>query len=355
MDFKKFLQAKIFFIFSYYLGAGLFSAVAILSATRKGFYPNFIDLLYGFFLSSLLLLLVLYTVYRRERKFLNIIEENLEEEKSLDYVFNIPQGINPEFDLIRQGLIKNYGQYINTIDAYKDREKLMKHFNSRWIHEMKTPVSVMRLLIDQEKDDPASQPSRARLESMEEEIEKLSNGLEMALYTLRVDDFNKDLKVEDVNLTELVRLVINENKKSFIMNKVYPRLEASQDVYVKTDRKWLKFVINQIVVNGIKYTKVKDIDKKEILISIREKKDVEIVIRDNGIGIKKSDIGRIFEPFYTGLTGRKYLESTGMGLYLSKIIIDKLGHTLMVRSEEGEFTEFSIGFKEVKNIYSIRD
>lgn len=178
----------------------------------------------------------------------------------------------------------------------------------------------------------------------------------MALYALRVNDFNQDFKIEEINPIEITRDIINENKNAFIINSIYPKIVSEIEVKVKSDKKWLKFIINQIISNSIKYTKVKDIGNKYINIKLEEKGETIILfIEDNGIGIPKQDIDRVFNPFFTGENGRKYSESTGMGLYLSKDIIEKLGHGLYIKSTEGVGTKISIVFHHGKSIYNLDD
>lgn len=219
---------------------------------------------------------------------------------------------------------------------------------------MKTPVSVLKLALENEKDKNIDEQTRKSYESMEEEIEKLSNGLEMALYTLRVNDFELDFKVEEISLLEIVRNVINENKNAFIVNSIYPKIASKQDLTVKSDKKWMKFVIGQIVSNSIKYSKVKAGENKSVVFRIYRQDDRSILsIEDMGVGVPAEDLDKIFNPFFTGKNGRTYLESTGMGLYLSKEICNRLGHDIDVKSVEGEGTTVSIIFYCGRSIYNL--
>ncbi len=244
---------------------------------------------------------------------------------------------------------------MSILEKNQKKFKRQMDFNNRWIHEMKTPVSVIKLMLENEKDKNIEEITRKNYESIEEEIEKLSNGLEMALHTLRINDFELDFKVEEVSLNEIIRTVINENKSTFIVNSIYPKLVAEENVIVKSDKKWVKFIISQLLSNSIKYTKVKENGDKNIILHIYEENGKTILsIRDKGVGIPKGDLDRVFEPFFTGKNGRKYLESTGMGLYLLKDICDKLGHGIKVESIEGKGTTVSITFYKGKSIYNIQ-
>ena len=114
------------------------------------------------------------------------------------------------------------------------------------------------------------------------------------------------------------------------------------NVSIKTDSKWLEYVINQIVTNSIKYSKDEDIKLK--IYSKKFKECIKLYIEDNGIGISKEDIGRVFDKGFTGNNGRKYIKSTGMGLYLCKNLLQKLGHDIYINSKQNVGTRVVIVF-----------
>lgn len=347
---RDYLKMKVWLITTYYMGLLFMIVVITLSIVNEFGFISFKDIAYGLLLATFVLSIYLVMDYRKKRKFLDILVSRHDCNRDISYIFDLPEGIAWDYDIIRKSFIDNYSDYIFMLNKYEENQKLVRRFNNRWIHEMKTPVSVMKLILEAN-----SYLDKKEKISLEEEVEKLSNGLEMALHTLRINDFNLDFRVENVNLTELVRMIINGNKASFILNSVFPKMSFQENIFVKTDKKWIKFVINQLIINGIKYTKIKDINEKQIKIDIIDDGDVVLKIKDNGIGINKGDYNRIFEAFYTGRTGRKHLESTGMGLYLAKIVLDRLGHNIIVKSKEGNWTEFSIYFKKLANIYELED
>ncbi|WP_032079721.1 ATP-binding protein, partial [Clostridium drakei] len=118
------------------------------------------------------------------------------------------------------------------------------------------------------------------------------------------------------------------------------------------NKKWIYFVINQIVINAIKYSKMKIQDNKYITFKIKDENSrIVLSIIDEGIGIPKEDLNRVFNAFFTGKNGRKSDESTGMGMYLAKKICDKLGHKILVESEENKGSTFSIIFFKGKNLF----
>ena len=356
MDFKKYLKDRLLYIVFYFIAIGLTIVIMSLDLIIRKERLNFSSIIYAFILSSTFLTILIALDYIRKNKFYKVINKGLKEDKNLEYVFNLPNNLSKEHDIIKELLINDYMIYENILDKYRRTNKIQMDFNNRWIHQMKTPVSVIKLILENGKDDPIDEFTRKNYESIEEEIQKLSNGLEMALYALRVNDFNMDLKIEEVSPIEIARNVINENKNAFIINSIYPKIISENYIMVKSDKKWLKFIVNQIISNSIKYTKVKDVESKFINIKLEEEEDKTILsIEDNGIGIPKQDIDRVFNPFFTGENGRKHSESTGMGLYLSKDIVEKMGHDMYIESTEGVGTKISLVFHHGRSIYNLND
>lgn len=222
-----------------------------------------------------------------------------------------------------------------------DREQLRKEqadhhaFLDRWIHQMKTPVSVIELL-SQDIDEPEASDVR-------EETECLKEGLNTVLYMARLRSIQADFHIEKVELRTLIQEVNNEQKRLFIRNKIYPEIKAEGGNFiVETDEKWLYFILTQIIQNAVKYSKGY---ANQVTIHLYERSENIICeVIDYGVGIPESDKKRLFDLFFTGENGRKYRESTGVGLYLVKIVADYLGHTIEVESTEGKGTVFRIVF-----------
>ena len=166
----------------------------------------------------------------------------------------------------------------------------------------------------------------------------------MVLINARIDNFESDMQIEQVNLRDCVTEVINENKRLFITNRVFPQVSVGESIVVATDSKWLKFMLGQFVTNAVKYTFE---ENKKIIVSAKQHETtISLVVQDEGIGIPNSDLTRVTKAFFTGENGRKTGESTGMGLYLASEICDKLGHELQIESEVGKGTIISITFQQ---------
>lgn len=356
MKFKDYLKDKLLYIVIYFISTFLVITIMMLDLIIRKEGLQISNIIYSFILSSIALVIIISIDYFKKKKFYSPINYGLDKDEDLQYIFNIPDNMNNEYKFLKEVLVRDYTIYINTLERYKKTVKNQMNFNNRWIHEMKTPISVIKLMLENEKDKNIDENTRKNYESIEEEVEKLSNGLEMALHTLRINDFELDFKVEEVSLLKVVRTVINENKSTFIVNSIYPKILSEEDIVVKSDKKWVKFLISQILSNSIKYSKVKEDRDKEIIIKIYVEDDNTMVsIKDKGVGIPNGDLERVFDPFFTGKNGRKYLESTGMGLYLSKDICTRLGHGINIESIEGEGTTIFITFYNGKSIYNLEN
>ncbi|AUN16442.1 HAMP domain-containing histidine kinase [Clostridium botulinum] len=210
-------------------------------------------------------------------------------------------------------------------------------FINQWVHQMKTPLSVIQLQMQEyEGEEP--------FDSMKVEISKLNRGLNMAMYFARLDSFQKDFIVEKFSLYNLVMSKVNEEKQIFIKNRILPKVEIDDSIEVYSDVKWMKFVLEQLIVNGVKYSK--DKGKELIIRAYDEENAAKLSVIDKGVGIPKKDIKRVFDPFFTGENGRNFGESTGMGLHIVKRICDSLGHNVFIESKVSEGTTVSIIFKK---------
>ncbi|WP_455538474.1 ATP-binding protein [Terrisporobacter sp.] len=219
---------------------------------------------------------------------------------------------------------------------YKISSKEYKEYVEMWIHEVKTPVASSKLIIE-------NNPSQIT-ESIEEEINQIDYYLEQALFYARSYSVQKDYIIKKTNLRDLVNTVIRKNSKDFIRYKIRLSLK-NLDYYVYTDTKWLEFIINQIISNSIKY---KSENPSIEIYAIQNRNNICLYIKDNGIGIDKKDIVKVFEKGYTGNTGRIYIKSTGIGLYLCKKLCHKLGLYISLKSDIDIGTELQIIFPKTE-------
>jgi len=324
---KIFLYDHISFVLLY-----LFNMLFLFIFYRNlGGFETLENVYYFIFLSSFLLgVFLLYRYFSNKRLYnkLNKMPFKLEDTLSSAGTTPISEGIN-------RLLKTQYNLYQEQIQLYKLKQAEHLTFINQWVHQMKTPISVIHLILQENEGEPY-------VEKVRQELERISRGLNMALNMARVTSFEHDFAVETVLLHSIVTEVINEQKRYFIRKRVYPEVRIDSNVTVKSDKKWLKFIVEQLLVNAIKYTEG---ENKKVIVSACDSEEGKVLeVKDQGVGIPKKDIRRVFEPFYTGENGRRFGESTGMGLYLVSKVCKKLGHRIEIESKPGEGTSVRIIF-----------
>ena len=208
-----------------------------------------------------------------------------------------------------------------------------KEYIETWVHEIKTPIASARLILENDEGYINK--------SVLEEIEKVEGFIEQVLFYARSSTVERDYIIKKIPLKNSINSVIRKNANILIEKRVKIQLEdIEKKVYC--DSKWIEFILQQIISNSVKYM---DKDEKYIKIRCLEKdKNIILKIWDNGIGISEKSIEKVFEKGYTGENGRKYNNSTGMGLYLCKKLCLKLGLGISIKSKLGVGTEVTIVF-----------
>lgn len=202
------------------------------------------------------------------------------------------------------------------------RHRELTDYYSLWVHQIKTPIAAMDLLL-QEDDSP----HRGELEM---ELLKIGQYVEMVLSYLRLDSDSTDYVLREYPLDDILRQAVRKFAKMFILKKITLDFQETGKT-VLTDEKWLLFVVEQVLSNALKYTPAGG--------TIRIYGDgATVVIADNGIGIREEDQARVFEKGFTGYNGRADKKSTGIGLYLCRQVMDRLNHGISLTSRPGQGT-----------------
>ena len=311
------------------------------------------------------LVLAILIEYKKKKDYYNQLIKNMEELKEkylISEIIKTPSFIEGK---ILKDILQDTGKsMLENVNYYKNIQEDYKEYIELWIHEVKIPIATSKMIIEnnkqltrndskdlqKEEDEADSTIYKSDiLRSIDEELDKVENYTEQALFYARSNAVEKDYIISKTNLKEIVNGAILKNKTTLINEKVSIELSNLKDEEVYTDSKWAIFIINQIIQNAIKYSKKED---KKIEISSQEKNDkVILYIKDNGIGIKKGEITRVFERGFTGENGRIIgQKSTGIGLYLCKKLCDKLGLGIELNSEKDKGTEIRIIFP--KNSYT---
>lgn len=219
------------------------------------------------------------------------------------------------------------------------RQEMMDYYGL-WVHQIKTPIAAMHVLTQSLEEtllsvgsEGVEEESEKLLGEMKMELFKTERYVEMVLSYLRAEGMGHDLLLKEYPLDSIIKQAVKKYSTLFISKQIHLDYRECQS-QVLTDEKWLLFVLEQLLSNALKYTS----PGGTIAIYREDEGEKRLVIKDDGIGISAEDLPRIFEKGFTGFNGRQDKKSTGIGLYLCKMVCDKLGHGLIVESEEGKGT-----------------
>ena len=277
---------------------------------RKKYYDNF--------LNNLNLL---------DKKYL--ILETLEEPEFLDGKF------------FYDALYKIDKSMMENINNYRNETEDFKEYVEMWIHEIKIPIAGLMLMYHNNKTVN---------KNFLDQLNSLDNLTDQILYYVRSNYAEKDFLIKEASIDKIINEVLLKNKDSILENHIDVTVDV-KNIKVLTDSKWLVFILNQIINNSIKYC---DKNRKSYIMFYIEdnEKETTLHIKDNGIGVNASDLKHVFDKSFTGENGRKMRNSTGFGLYISKKLIEKLGHKISATSEENKYFEIAITFGK-NNLYKI--
>lgn len=278
--------------------------------------------------------------YWKKNKYIKNIEkimDGLDEKYLISEVIDKPKR---EENLAYYKLLKRANKsMLENVTDVKNTQKEYKEYIESWVHEIKIPITSAKLLCENNKSEITNK--------IDEEIEEINNYVEQALFYARLDQVSNDFMIRKIKLADVIKNVLSRNKKIMIQINMKVELKNT-DVSAYSDEKWLEFILNQIIINSIKYKKEQN---ATIIIETTENKEnVKLKIKDNGIGIKKSEIDRIFDKGFTGTNGRNQKKSTGIGLYLCKRLCEEIGMNLKAESIENEYTEMIITIPRNKKI-----
>lgn len=274
----------------------------------------------------------------RKKQYYDHLESTWQELEEKSYLSEIIE--EPDFydGRLLYRIIKRNGKYLNDVIADQQLEMMeYKNYVQTWAHEIKTPIAVEHLIIDNHRGPLTS--------SLEEEVEKIESYVEQMLYYTKSGSLESDYIIQPASLKHMVMEVIRKNTKMMVAAGILPRLE-NLDHEILTDTKWMVFILGQIVTNAVKYS---DSSKKSCIFFRAEETAgnmVEFTVEDNGIGIPACDLSRVFQKGFTGENGRVVQKSTGMGLYLCKKLCDKMDIPLAIRSKQGEGTKLIFQLKK---------
>jgi len=332
MNFKEFLKDKSLAIILLLLGIitiEIFLAIYPIGNFIKIYIPIIIIGLY-----SIGIIIEYFSKRRFYKDMLDTLNE-LDEKYLIAEIIKTPNFA--EGKILKEVLQQTGKSMLENVNKYKYLMEDYKEYIELWIHEIKLPISASKMIIENNKNTTTK--------SIDEELNKVENYTEQALFYARSNTVEKDYYIKKSLLKDIVNECIKKNKNVLIQEKIIINVH-DLDRSVNTDSKWICFIINQLIQNSIKYRNHNVKSEIEIY-SKSGKENVILYIKDNGIGIPKSEIIRVFEKGFTGTNGRvSNKKSTGIGLYLCKKLCNKLGIAIELNSIQNEGTEIRLVFPQ---------
>jgi signal transduction histidine kinase len=342
MTLVQYLKDKRFFL-GFYALLMLFVSFMLLTGNRPEQAAS--NILYANMVCLLLAGLYLGFGYYYRRSFYREMKDIIESE-SPENPAAMPDPRTGEQELYLELLGKLNHKQVERLQLLAHERKEHQDFIMSWIHEVKLPIAASRLIME----NSPGKSAEALVDKLEDELGKIDHYVEQALYASRIDSFSKDYFITEVRLDQLMKESVKKYAKLFITKRIGFRMFEGVP-YVQSDAKWLGYILDQITVNALKYT------REGGSISIRfeeDEREKRLLIRDTGIGISSGELHRIFDRGFTGSNGRrKHAKSTGMGLYLARRLAVQLGHELSVASEEGVYTELTVHFPKYRTYYKL--
>lgn len=274
-----------------------------------------------------------YAEYRRWDRYFQKINFLMEDLDKKYLLCELMEKGNHQEEKMLKGIFDEMEVSMNErVSRYRRNSREYKEYVETWVHEIKIPIATMKMILANHKDVDYG---------IEDEISRLEGYVEQALFYARSNDVEKDYLINQISLQQVVQEVILKRKKTLRNRRAEIDLH-DMETEVYSDSKWLAFMVGQVVDNSIKYAK-----KDGLVLEIySEQVDNATLlhIKDNGEGIKETELSRVFDKGFTGSNGRGNANSTGIGLYLCKKLCQRLEHNITIDSREGRGTTVTFVF-----------
>lgn len=333
MKFITFLKDKLLFIISQ---IGIIFFVSLLLSVMK---INKEAIFLVCLTISVITVVALVAEFMRKHTFYKTLSTTLAQMEKKQYISQLIK--NPHFlegEILVEVLQQVTKAMNDEISSYQMAQEEYREYIETWIHEVKLPIAGIGLLCENNKTDLTKHIAR--------EVKRIEAYVEQALYYARSTQVEKDYSIKKIELEAFIKSVIKKHSAQLIACKADIKLEHLTAI-IFSDPKWLDFIVGQIISNSIKYRR--DIFKLSFFAE-EVAGQVVLSISDNGIGIAKKDLSRVFEKGFTGENGRKYAKSTGIGLYLCKKLCEKMYLGIEIESEIGVGTTIKITFPKNQNV-----
>ncbi|EPY03684.1 integral membrane sensor signal transduction histidine kinase [Paenibacillus alvei TS-15] len=309
----------------------------------NGFAVPFESILY---LNVLLLIgFIIFFVwrYKKEMRFVSILAE-LTEDMDSDWFESLSEPLSYR-DMAAFAVLREANQYSKRqLSAITDAHVMEQDYMSSWVHEVKAPLTAMKLTIDANRHHP--------------EVRKIEAGwlrihllVDRQLYISRLPSLESDYILEPQPLLRLAAQEVRELASWCVEKNIAVEIDG-EDTPVVTDSKWCRFIIRQLLTNAVKYSPMGS--SIQLVTSIAPSGNVVLIVKDEGPGIPAHDLPRIFDKGFTGGAGRIQNAATGLGLYLAKIVAGKIGIVLEAFSDSKHGTTMQMTFSAKNPFESIR-
>ncbi|MBX4269940.1 sensor histidine kinase [Clostridium estertheticum] len=336
MRFTKYLKENLRLLVFYFILMSFILLTICFDRKNRVLTSNVLYIIFvSFFMLIIYISIDYYVQFQHIRKLLFVKD-------SEDKTPILPSPMDYRDEIYAQIIQMIYEDFMKMARVTETDFKENAEFMTAWVHEIKTPITTSKLLLESEEKG---------CKSLKEEIEKIDDYVEKVLCYSRSNSFSQDYILSEVSINKLIKESIKKHSIIFIKKHIKLINKVPETLIIDTDKKWLLFIIDQLLSNSLKYTSN---GGSIIFKHIEAEKEVLLIVEDTGIGIKSEDINRLFKKSFTGFNGRnENLKASGMGLYLSQKIAKKLGHYITLESEYGIGTKLIIHFLKWDNYYDV--
>lgn len=271
--------------------------------------------------------------YKKETRYMRRLL-HIAEDRSRDWQEGLPEPYFNREKTINDLLRQLANDHLKKLSEMKAVNLMESDYTAAWVHEVKAPLTSMKMTIDANRKDPA-------IRKIESDWLRVHLLIDRQLYITRLPSLNTDYVLEKIKAHQLITPEIRELRSWCIEKNIAVEIEGD-DVEVITDSKWCRFILRQLLTNAVKYSP----GGGTICITAHQSPGGHAVlsIKDEGPGIPAHDLPRIFDKGFTGGTGRLHNAATGLGLYLAQQVASKIGITLSAASEMNGGTTMTMTF-----------
>ncbi|WP_377890021.1 sensor histidine kinase [Alkalihalobacillus sp. R86527] len=321
-----------------WIGLFLFLQLLLLLVSYVDESISLTSITYVVFLSTFIMMVFFLIRYRIETEFYRKLEDR---ENDLE-LWSIPEASSPFEKVVERNIASEIEKLQDAVSRNQVAIEQEKDDLLSWIHEVKTPLTVMSLMIERLEDKEA----KAQLTYEWLRIHLL---LDQQLHQKRISFIESDVYIERVNLESILFGEI-KTLKSWCIRKGIGFEIALEVEEVLSDAKWLAFIVRQLLTNAVKYSSSSDLSVTSNMVG----EQLVLYVTDYGQGIDAQDLPRIFDKGFTSTTRHSDHAATGMGLYLARKVADALHIKIEVESKVSEGTTMKVIFPKANEFESTR-